>query len=280
MNIEIKSENKSFDGLNRQYTHRSNTLDCDMQFGVFLPEKALQGNKLPVLFWLSGLTCTDENFMQKSGIQKIASKYNVIVVAPDTSPRGESVPDDVDKSYDFGLGAGFYINATQEPWKKNYQMYSYILEELIPLVDEHFPVDDTRFISGHSMGGHGALTIGLKNSELFKSISAFSPICNPSQVPWGIKAFSNYLGDDKNQWKKYDALELVKNNKPNLPILVDQGSDDVFYAEQLSTVSFQKQLNAYDSDQFSVRIQEGYDHSYYFIATFLEEHIKFHLKSL
>lgn len=280
MNIEIKSENKSFDGLNRQYTHRSNTLNCDIQFGVFLPEKALQGNKLPVLFWLSGLTCTDENFMQKSGIQKIASKYNVIVVAPDTSPRGENVPDDADKAYDFGLGAGFYINATQEPWKKNYQMYSYILEELIPLVDEHFPVDDARFISGHSMGGHGALTIGLKNCELFKSISAFSPICNPSQVPWGIKAFSNYLGDDRSQWEQYDALELVKKDKPNLPILVDQGSDDVFYAEQLSTISFQNQLNSYNSDKFSVRIQEGYDHSYYFIATFLEEHIKFHLKSI
>ena len=280
MNIEIKSENKSFDGLNRQYTHRSNTLDCEMQFGIFLPEKALQGNKLPVLFWLSGLTCTDENFIQKSGIQKIASKYNVIVVAPDTSPRGEHVPDDTDKAYDFGLGAGFYINATQEPWKKNYQMYSYILEELIPLVDEHFQVDNVRFISGHSMGGHGALTIGLKNSELFKSISAFSPICNPSQVPWGIKAFSNYLGDDQSQWGKYDALELVKKDKPNLPILVDQGSDDVFYAEQLSTISFQNQLNSYNSDKFSVRIQEGYDHSYYFIATFLEEHIKFHLKSI
>ena len=196
MTLEIVSSNKSVGGWHKRYRHRSTALNCDMVFAVYLPPQAEQGAKLPVLYWLSGLTCTDENFMQKAGAQRMAAELGLIIVAPDTSPRGEGVPDDVNGAYDFGLGAGFYVNATQEPWARHYRMYDYVVQELPALVEANFPVSTRRGISGHSMGGHGALICALKNPGRYQSVSAFAPIVNPSNCPWGEKAFGNYLGED------------------------------------------------------------------------------------
>lgn len=190
MTLENLSTNKSFGGWHKQYRHPSESLNCDMRFAIFLPPQASEKSPVPVLYWLSGLTCTDENFMQKAGAHRIAAELGIAIVAPDTSPRGDDVPDDVDRSYDFGLGAGFYLNATQSPWNTHYHMYDYVVSELPTLIEKTFPVTKQRFISGHSMGGHGALTIGLKNPDLYSSITAFSPICNPTQTPWGQKLFN------------------------------------------------------------------------------------------
>jgi len=275
MTLENLSTNKSFGGWHKQYRHPSKSLNCDMRFAIFLPPQASEKSPVPVLYWLSGLTCTDENFMQKAGAHRIAAELGIAIVAPDTSPRGDDVPDDVDGSYDFGLGAGFYLNATQSPWNTHYHMYDYVVSELPTLIEKTFPVTKQRFISGHSMGGHGALTIGLKNPDLYSSITAFSPICNPTQTPWGQKAFQHYLGDDRESWKDYDACELLKKGKASQAILVDQGLSDDFLEKELKPERLAAAVQENGTD-LTLRQHEGYDHSYYFIASFIEDHLRFH----
>lgn len=250
-----------------------------MHFSIFLPPQAKTG-KVPQVYWLSGLTCTDENFVQKAGAQQYAAEFGVAVIAPDTSPRGENVPDDEDAAWDFGLGAGFYIDASENPWSDNYRMYSYITKELPELVNANFPVmPDKTSIMGHSMGGHGALTIALKNPGTYQSVSAFSPICAPTQCPWGHKALGNYLGSDKSEWAKHDACELIKQAEEKLPLLVDQGSADNFLEEQLKPELLEK-VCAENEYPLTLRMQPGYDHSYFFIASFMRDHIKWHAKAL
>ncbi len=279
MNAENISSNKSFGGWNKQYRHYSEVLSCQMRFAIYLPPQASAGQKVPVVYWLSGLTCTDENFMHKAGAQRVAAELGVAIVAPDTSPRGENVPDDPEGAYDFGLGAGFYVNATQAPWNKHYRMYDYVVNELPQLVESLFPVTEHRAISGHSMGGHGALTIALKNPERYVSVSAFSPISNPINCPWGKKALGNYLGEDRQSWLAYDASELVKAIDTHVPALVDQGAADDFLAEQLKPEALEAaaKVSAYP---LKLRMHEGYDHSYFFIASFIEEHLRFHAHHL
>jgi len=279
MSLINHSQAKVFDGWHKQYIHQSSTLNCEMRFAIYLPLEATEDKPVPVLYWLSGLTCTDENFMQKAGAFRKAAELGIAIVAPDTSPRGEGVPDDPEGAYDFGLGAGFYLNATQEPWEEHYQMYSYIVDELPQLIEEHFPVSKRKAISGHSMGGHGALTIGIKNPTAYSSISAFSPICHPVAVPWGQKAFRNYLGEDKTLWKQYDAVELLKAHSLSTPVLVDQGNADNFLTEQLKPETLQSAAIEANAD-LTLRIQPGYDHSYFFIQSFIDEHLEFHAKYL
>jgi S-formylglutathione hydrolase len=268
-------ENKCFDGRQLRYSHASKVLGCEMNFSIFLPPQAREG-KVPVVYWLSGLTCTDENFVTKAGAQRYAAELGLAVVAPDTSPRGEGVPDDPDGAYDFGLGAGFYVNATQEPWSRHYHMYDYVVQELPELVAGHFPVDDSRVgISGHSMGGHGALTIALKNPGRFRSVSAFAPICSPLNCPWGEKALGGYLGPDREAWRAHDTTALLAQASERLPVLVDQGDADNFLEEQLRTQLLQEASEAAEYPM-TIRMQPGYDHSYFFIASFMGEHLAFH----
>lgn len=231
MTLELTSKNKSFGGWTKHYTHTSATLGCDMRFAIYLPPQVANGAKVPVVYFLSGLTCTDENFIQKAGAQRIAAELGVALVAPDTSPRGDDVADD--EGYDLGKGAGFYVNATQAPWNRHYQMYDYVMTELPDLVEATFPVTDQRSIFGHSMGGHGALVMALRSPERFKSVSAFSPIGNPVDCPWGEKAFTAYLGEDRSTWEAYDASILMRKAKGAVPALVDQGEADNFLEEQL-----------------------------------------------
>lgn len=247
-----------------------------MRFAIFLPPQTASGKKVPVLYWLSGLTCTDENFMQKAGAFAEAARLGIAIVAPDTSPRGDDVADDKDASYDFGLGAGFYVNATQAPFNQHYQMYDYVVNELPELIEANFPVTQQRAISGHSMGGHGALMIALKNAERYSSVTAFSPIANPMNCPWGQKALSGYLGDQQNGWLQYDSSELMKRSDgKQLPALVDQGDADNFLDEQLKpdALTDAAKVSGYP---LTLRMQAGYDHSYYFISTFIAEHLRFH----
>lgn len=279
MNLENISCQKSFGGWHKRYRHRSSSLNCDMVFAVYLPPQAEQGEKLPVLYWLSGLTCTDENFMQKAGAHRLAAELGLIIVAPDTSPRGPGVPDDPDAAYDFGLGAGFYLNATQEPWAKHYRMYDYVVGELPALIEANFPVSGKRGISGHSMGGHGALVCALKNPGRYQSLSAFAPIANPADCPWGEKAFSGYLGNDRSRWREWDACALIAQAQERLPILVDQGDRDDFLANQLKPDALEAAAKAADHP-LTLRIQPGYDHSYYFISTFIDDHLRHHAKAL
>ncbi|KZN56569.1 S-formylglutathione hydrolase [Pseudoalteromonas luteoviolacea] len=279
--MELISENKVFGGLHQRFKHQSAANNCEMTFAVFLPKTDSKNDKLPVLYWLSGLTCTDENFMQKAGVFKYASEHGIAIVAPDTSPRGEDVADDENGSYDFGLGAGFYLNATQAPYAAHYKMYDYITVELPKLIESNFPVSDKKAISGHSMGGHGALTIGLKNSHQYASISAFAPITNPMDCPWGVKAFTGYLGKDESLWAQYDATKLMLEHKieRKLPIKIDQGGDDTFLTEQLKPDALLNAAKAigYDVDY---QLHDGYDHSYFFISSFIEQHIEFHAQYL
>ncbi|PCJ93748.1 MAG: S-formylglutathione hydrolase [Porticoccaceae bacterium] len=277
--MEQIDAHKSFDGQQLRFRHMSDVLNCEMTFSIYLPPQAEQYS-VPALYWLSGLTCTDENFMTKAGAQQYAAKYGIAIITPDTSPRGNGVPDDPEGNYDFGLGAGFYVNATEAPWDKHYHMHDYVAKELPTLINQQFPIDGTKIcISGHSMGGHGALTIALKHPEQYKSASAFAPICSPINCPWGKKALSLYLGDDQETWKQYDCTELVKQSSLQLPILIDQGDQDNFLQEQLKTKLLGDACYAanYPMD---IRIQLGYDHSYYFIASFIEEHIRFHAQYL
>tara|TARA_B100000767_G_scaffold275049_1_gene310207 strand:- start:6705 stop:7562 length:858 start_codon:yes stop_codon:yes gene_type:complete len=274
MKLEKISSNKVSGGIHYQYQHSSNTVNCTMQFAIFLPSCASNTHKVPVLYWLSGLTCSDENFMQKAGALHLAEKLGLAIVAADTSPRGEGVPDDKD-SYDFGQGAGFYLNATEEPWNKHYHMYDYIVDELPLIIENNFPVSNKRSISGHSMGGHGALVIGLRNPQQYQSISAFSPITNPSDCPWGKKAFSHYLGSDEKEWRQYDASILLAQANTEIPILIHQGGSDSFLKEQLKPHVL---LDAAKTNNYLLNYQEapGYDHSYYFISSFIDEHLCFH----
>ncbi|WP_439106054.1 S-formylglutathione hydrolase [Congregibacter sp.] len=273
--MELVSSARSFAGQQLRFKHRSTVLHCEMHFSLYLPPQAESGS-VPLLTWLSGLTCTDENFVQKACAQRAAAEHGVAILAPDTSPRGEGVADDADGSWDMGLGAGFYVNATQEPWAEHYRMYDYVLDELPSLIAQEHPVDLTRqSIFGHSMGGHGALTVALKNPQRYKSVSAFAPICAPLQCPWGEKAFSAYLGDDRALWAAHDSCELIRAATQHVPLLVDQGSGDNFLTEQLKTPLLEAACtqSAYAA---TIRMQEGYDHSYFFIASFMDEHIAFH----
>ena len=269
---------RCFGGEQRIYQHRSDVLDCDMNFAVYLPPQALAGEDCPVLYWLSGLTCNERNFIEKAGAQRYAAEHGIIVVAPDTSPRGENVADN--EAYDLGQGAGFYLNATQEPWAAHYRMYDYITEELPTLIDQHFPVNGKQSISGHSMGGHGALMIALNNPHTFTSVSAFAPIVAPSQVPWGEKAFTAYLGDDRDVWLAYDSNELIANAEERLPLLIEQGEADNFLRDgQLKPEVLEATCREHNHP-LTLNRREGYDHSYYFIASFIGEHIAFHAEAL
>ncbi|MFD2633310.1 S-formylglutathione hydrolase [Idiomarina piscisalsi] len=272
------SETRCFGGRQLRFEHDSEVLNCTMQFSVFLPLRA-EKTEVPAVYFLSGLTCTDENFSTKAGAQRVATELGIALIIPDTSPRGDNVADDADGAYDLGLGAGFYVNATEEPWKSNYQMYDYIVKELPELVEAELPVNDKRAIAGHSMGGHGALVIGLRNSDRYTSISAFSPITNPTQCPWGEKAFSAYLGDDREQWKQYDAVELIKSKGQTLPIRVDQGLADGFLEEQLKPENLKDAISEVNGGG-TVHLHDGYDHSYYFISSFIEAQLRFHAKYL
>ncbi|HSD36215.1 MAG TPA: S-formylglutathione hydrolase [Rhodocyclaceae bacterium] len=277
--LTMLSENRCFGGAHRRYGHRSNVLDCHMVFAVYLPPQALAGHRVPVLYWLSGLTCTDENFMQKAGALRVAAELGIAIVCPDTSPRGEGVPGDPDGSWDFGLGAGFYLNATQAPWATHYRMHDYVVTELPQLVEACLPVTKARSISGHSMGGHGALVCALRNPGRYRSVSAFSPICHPSISPWGEKAFSRYLGPDRALWETWDTCTLLASGCAQMPLLIDQGTADNFISTQLMP----EQLERAAADAkcpLTLRRQTGYDHSYHFIATFIEEHMRHHARAL
>jgi len=282
MTIETLSETNCFGGRIGFYKHSSPTNNCDMRFSVFVPPQAVHG-KVPVLTFLSGLTCTEENFMVKSGAQRVAAELGLMLVSPDTSPRGEGVPDDPDKDYDFGLAAGFYLNATQAPWAQHYQMYDYITKELPPIIFDNFPGDPGRHgLTGHSMGGHGSLTIGLRNPDMFKSLSAFAPICTTLHSPWGQKALGHYLGDDQSTWTDYDACEVARRSGDVTKfdrILVDQGADDPYLAEQLKPELLEAACKE-SGLPLELRIHDGYDHGYYFISTFIEEHLRFHAERL
>ncbi|EAQ31647.1 MULTISPECIES: S-formylglutathione hydrolase [Idiomarina] len=270
--MEIVSEVRTFGGRQVRLKHRSSTLNCDMQLSVFLPPQA-EHHKVPSLYFLSGLTCTDENFSTKAGAQRVAAQLGIALIIPDTSPRGDDVPDE--DRYDFGKGAGFYLNATETPWAKHYQMYDYILDELPKCVEAQFPLTDKRSIAGHSMGGHGALVIGVRNPERYQSISAFSPITHPTQCPWGEYAFTQYLGGNRDAWKDYDAVELIKAYGQVRPIRVDQGLADNFLEEQLKPEALQAVFDETDGPG-AIYLHEGYDHSYYFISSFIEEQLRFH----
>ena len=300
--LQLLSSHRLFDGSQKRYRHRSTSLNCEMNFSIFLPPGVRQeaeifhgsggpegsrtprpGNsrKAPVIYWLSGLTCTDENFTIKAGAQRVAAELGIVLVIPDTSPRGEGVARASDGAYDLGLGAGFYVNATQEPWSQHYRMYDYIVDELPALIEQCFPVNGKRAICGHSMGGHGALVIALRNPGRYRSISAFSPVVNPTTTPWGKKAFSHYLGDDIKNWWGYDATLLIEAARPSehLPLLIDQGDADEFLAEQLKLERF---VSACEAAKYPVQVnlREGYDHSYFFISTFIENHLRFHAEAL
>jgi len=273
--MEQIGANRCFGGRQLRFRHASTVLGCDMTFSVYLPPQAEAG-KVPLVYWLSGLTCTDENFVTKAGAQRYAAQLGLAIVAPDTSPRGEGVPADPDGAWDFGLGAGFYVNATQEPWRRHYRMYDYIVDELPALVSAGFPVDSSRTgISGHSMGGHGALTIALKNPGRFRSVTAFAPICSPLRCPWGEKALGNYLGPDRDSWLQYDTTALLAGATEQLPVLVDQGDADNFLAGQLKTPLLEQACRE-SGYPMTIRMQAGYDHSYFFISSFIGEHLAFH----
>lgn len=248
-----------------------------MKFSVFTPPQEVHGKgPYPTLFWLSGLTCTEENFIIKSGFQRYAADLGLMVVGPDTSPRGEDVPDDPQGAYDFGLAAGFYCNATQAPWATHYQMYDYVAQELPALIAQHLPTDAARTgVFGHSMGGHGALIMHLKNPDVFRTCSAFAPIVAPTQVPWGQKAFLNYLGPKMDDWAAYDATALVADHPSDAEILIDQGTADIYLEDQLKPALFADAAQK-AGQKATLRMQDGYDHSFYFIATFLEDHLRWH----
>lgn len=276
--IEQFGAGKSFGGWTKMFIHPSESCGGEMRFSVFLPQQAESGT-VPVLYWLSGLTCNHENFITKAGAQLYAAQAGIMLVAPDTSPRGAGVEGE-DETYDLGSGAGFYINASAEKWVKHYRMEDYIIHELPKIIRSNFPVmEGHESIFGHSMGGHGALTLALKHPGRFRSVSAFSPICAPSQCPWGEKAFTNYLGENREVWKKHDANELIQTATLEIPMLIDQGGDDPFLEKELNFELFLKTCEK-RNQKLIARLQNGYDHSYYFIATFMEDHIQHHAKAL
>ncbi|WP_166261676.1 S-formylglutathione hydrolase [Marinobacter salicampi] len=274
--MEQIATNMSFGGEHRRFRHQSKVLGCDMEFAVYLPPQALgtQPRQVPVLYWLSGLTCTDQNFMQKAGAHRRAAELGMAIVCPDTSPRGLNLPGEHD-SYELGSGAGFYLNATRAPWADHYRMYDYVVEELPALVESALPVSPVRSVSGHSMGGHGALVCALKNPGRYKSVSAFAPIANPSDCPWGEKAFSAYLGEDKEEWAEWDATMLVPGAPERLQLLIDQGTADEFLDEQLNPDALVEACEQVHHP-IRLRMRRGYDHSYFFIASFIDEHLEHH----
>ncbi|MEQ9878718.1 S-formylglutathione hydrolase [Pectobacterium aroidearum] len=274
--LELLEEHRMFGGWQQRYRHVSETLNTAMTFSIYLPPTQ-DDTPPPVLYWLSGLTCNDENFTTKAGAQRVASELGLVLVMPDTSPRGDDVADDA--GYDLGQGAGFYVNATQAPWSAHYRMYDYISSELPALIQQHFNVTSRQSISGHSMGGHGALMLALRNPEKFLSASAFAPIVNPSQVPWGRKALTAYLGEDEAQWLQYDSCHLLASSQKKLPMLVDQGDCDQFLPDQLQPAKLEELASQYDWP-LTLRTQSGYDHSYFFIASFIEDHLRFHARYL
>ena len=279
MAITNVSRSKCFGGVQGVYSHEARETACLMRFGVFLPPQA-EAHPVPVLYWLSGLTCTEENFIVKAGAQRVAAELGLAIVVPDTSPRGLKIPGE-NESYDFGLGAGFYVDAVQPPWSRGYRMYSYVAKELRALVESEFPVDPARTgIFGHSMGGHGALTIALKNPGTYKSVSAFAPISSPMRCPWGEKALTGYLGADRALWRDYDASALVESRGWKGPsLLVDQGTSDQFLESQLKP-ELLKEACRRAGVSLDLRLQEGYDHSYFFVASFIEDHLRFHARNL
>jgi len=267
----------SFGGRQEVWKHASTTLGCDMKVGVYLPPAAVEGQRCPVLYYLAGLTCNEQTFITKAGAQEHAARHGFILVAPDTSPRGPGVPNE--DSYDLGEGAGFYLNATQDPWARHYRMQDYVAQELPALIEQNFPATDQRGIFGHSMGGHGALVTALRNPGRYRSVSAFAPVVAPSQVPWGQKAFTAYLGADTSAWKEWDAVELVATASERLPILVDQGETDEFLRKQLRPELLEAACSA-AGHPLTLRRHAGYDHSYYFIASFMADHFAFHARAL
>lgn len=276
--MHILSEHKCFDGLQLRVRHPSAVNHCEMTYSLYLPPQALAGGRVPLLYWLSGLTCTDENFTQKAGAQRYAAQYGLALVMPDTSPRGEGVPDD--PAYDLGQGAGFYLNATQTPWAQHYHMYDYITAELPAHLAAHYPLDDRAGIAGHSMGGHGALQIALKNPARYAAVSAFAPIVNPGDTPWGQKAFTAYLGDDKHAWRDWDSTALLATARAqHLPIRIDAGDADEFRPREIRCETFVDAARqaGYRVDYY---LHPGYDHSYYTIASYIGAHIAFHAEAL
>ncbi|HEY3697707.1 MAG TPA: S-formylglutathione hydrolase [Spongiibacteraceae bacterium] len=271
--MEIIASNKSFGGWQQRLRHRSSVLQCEMTVSLYLPPAA-ENTMVPVLYWLSGLTCNDQNFPTKAGAQRYAAQHGVAIVAADTSPRGDVVPDVPE--WDLGQGAGFYLNATRAPWSAHFRMYDYIVDELPTLLESQFKLDGTRrAIFGHSMGGHGALTIALKNPQRFRSVSAFAPICAPSQCAWGQKAFTAYLGDDRDAWAQHDSSLLLAKEALPYPMLIDQGEADEFLATQLMPERLQRAAQQ-SGQALTLRRHAGYDHSYFFMASFIEDHIRFH----
>lgn len=284
--LELLAENRCFGGLQRRYRHGSSVLGCEMSFGVFLPPSAVAGASVPALYWLSGLTCTDENFPQKAGAQRMAAALGLALVSPDTSPRGQQVPDDPDGGWDFGHGAGFYINATCEPWREHYHMHTYVVRELPELLETALPIHpERRGISGHSMGGLGALVAALRHPDRFDSVSALAPIANPSACPWGQKAFRHFLGSDTARWAEWDPVSLMaqaptrSGGKDPVPILVDQGTADPFLESQLRPSALEDAA-ATGGWPLTLRRQDGYDHSYFFVASFIEDHLRHHAAAL
>ncbi len=273
--LNLKSEYRCFDGTVAYYAHQSSTCDCQMNFAVYLPPQA-QFQPVPILYYLSGLTCTEENFMIKAGAQQYAAKLGIMLVVPDTSPRQTGIPGE-DDTWDLGSGASFYLDATTNPWQKHYQMYSYVTKELPTVIAENFPVKpDKQSIFGHSMGGHGALICALKNPQQYLSVSAFAPIAAPLKCPWGEKLFTAYLGENKQKWLEYDATELVGKTQLNSTILIDQGTEDQFYQQQqLLPENFQKACQKVGQN-INLRWQKGYDHSYFMISSFIKDHIQHH----
>lgn len=279
MQIETRSERLCFGGRMGFYTHHSTATGTEMRFAVFTPPQALQGNRCPALYYLAGLECNEETFVIKAGAQRLAAEFGLVLVAPDTSPRGAGIPGE-DADWDFGTGAGFYLDATAEPWSRNYRMASYVNQELPQLIEAHFPVQPgRRGITGHSMGGHGALVSALRQPELWQSVSALAPICNPVAVPWGEKAFSNYLGPNRAAWAEWDASLLMRWRPWPGPILVDQGTADPFLQTQLRPEELERA--ATESGQaLTLRRHEGYDHSYWFIQTIIADHLEWHQRRL
>ena len=279
MSIETVSTNKAFGGVQGVYKHTSTSTGTEMTFSVFVPAHEA-GEQLPVLWYLSGLTCTHANVTEKGEFRKACAEHKIIFIAPDTSPRGEGVPDDPEGAYDFGLGAGFYVNATEAPFAEHYHMRDYIEKELPEIISSNFPADMSRQgITGHSMGGHGALTIGLRNPDTYKSVSAFSPIVSPLSCPWGDKALTGYIGDDKSKWREYDAVALIEDGARLPDLLVDQGTGDNFLEKELKTHLLEEACKS-AGQKATIRMQDGYDHSYYFISSFMTDHVRWHAERL